>query len=145
MEERPMSQRHSVVLSLACAGGAVLLGCAARQPPTAKLATADTAVREAIESEAAQYAPLELRLAREKLERARRAGEEEEYDRARRLAEQAFADAELAKAKTRAEKAQQRTEELRRTVEALRSESERGIHDTPSAGVGAAPEGRPSR
>jgi hypothetical protein len=66
-----------VGLPLACVGALAVLGCAARRPPSATLATADTAVREAVESDAAQHAPLELRLAREKLERATRAAEEE--------------------------------------------------------------------
>lgn len=115
-----------VAVALAAAGALTVLGCAARRPPTAKLATADNAVRQATEGEAAQYAPLELRLAREKLDKAKKANEDEEYERARRMAEEAYADAELASARSRAAKAQKKTTELRKTTEALRSQAERG-------------------
>jgi hypothetical protein len=105
-------------------------GCAARRAPTAKVSTADVAVREAEEVDAAEHAPLELRLAREKLEKARRAMDDDEYDRARRLSEEAFADAQLAEAKARAEKARLHAEELRKSVQVLRREAERPLTES---------------
>jgi hypothetical protein len=62
----------------------------------------------------------ELRLAREKLERAREAMEEGDHRTARRLAEQAYVDAEVAGAKARAAKAQIAAREAREGVEMLR-------------------------
>lgn len=103
----------------------ILGGCAATKPPTAKVSNADVAVRKAEESDAGEHAPLELRLAREKLEKARRAMDDEEYDRARRYADEAFVDAQLAEAKARSAKAQRAATAVKKSVEALRSETER--------------------
>lgn len=47
--------------------------CSAGHPPLEHLSTADLAVRRAADAGAAQYAPLELRIAREKLDGAKRA------------------------------------------------------------------------
>jgi hypothetical protein len=111
--------------SLVC-GAALFAACAGRRPPTAKVSTADVAIREAEEVDAAQHAPLELRLAREKLEKARRAMDDEEYDRANRLSQEAFVDAQLAEAKARTATAESQAEEMQKSIEALRREAERG-------------------
>jgi len=102
-------------MALACA---TLLGAGAcaHHPPTAQVATASRAVRRAQNLQAGHYSPMDLRLAREELERAQRAVEDEDYDRARRLAEQASVDAELAAAKVRAERARARVARLRRGI-----------------------------
>ncbi|MGH7833783.1 MAG: DUF4398 domain-containing protein, partial [Candidatus Binatia bacterium] len=68
-------------------------GCSSVQPPTGTLSQAGLAIREADQSKAAQYAPLELRRARDKLDEAERAMKGEDYVKARRLAEQALVDA----------------------------------------------------
>jgi hypothetical protein len=95
------------------------------QPPTDDLSAAETALREAKSGKAAQFAPLELRLGREKLTAAREAMDDEEYVKARRLAEQALVDAQLAEAKARAASSQQAAEEMRQAIETLRREAER--------------------
>lgn len=102
-------------------------GCSAAQPPTetAAVAQAELATRQATESKAAQYAPVELRLAQEKLNGARAAMAEEHHERARRLAEQALVDAQLAESRAESESARQTAGELRRSIEALRVEAER--------------------
>ena len=91
-------------------------GCA-HPPPTAQVATASRAVRLAESLRAESYSPMDLRLAREELDRAERAVRDEDYDRARRLAEQASVDAELAAAKVRSEKARARVAHLRRRIQ----------------------------
>jgi hypothetical protein len=50
---------------------------------------------------------------------------DEDYEDARRLAEQAIIDAQLAQAKANAFEAQQNAAEIRKTIDALRSEAAR--------------------
>jgi len=102
-----------------------LPGCAG-PPPTVAVSNAEVAIRKADAIGATQYAPLELHVARQKLESAGRALEEGEYLDARRLAEQARVDGELAEAKTRAGRARENSDQVAKTVEALRGESKRG-------------------
>jgi uncharacterized protein DUF4398 len=112
-----LAHRRVAWFGLSVLGTAALLaGCAGEPRPTAKMATADVNFRKAEEDQAAQYAPLEMRLAREKLEAARKAIDDDQYAKARRLSEEASADAELAAAKARAERARHDTDEMRRTV-----------------------------
>jgi hypothetical protein len=109
---------------------AALGGCAAKRQPTPKVQAAEVAYREAEVSGAAQYAPLELRLAREKLDLARRALNDDDRDRARRLSDEALVDAQLAEAKANSEKARRNAEEVRKSIDALRSEATRPVDDT---------------
>jgi hypothetical protein len=51
--------------------------------------------------------------------------DEKEYDEARRLADQALVNAQLAEAKTGAEKARQAAAELQKSIQTLRAELER--------------------
>jgi hypothetical protein len=122
-----MRPRRTTSIGAAIVAGVMIAGCSTHRPPTAKVATADVAIRQAEEAEAPEYAPLELRLAREKLEKARRAMDDDEDERARRLSEEAFVDAQLAQAKARAEKARRHADEMERSVEALKSEAERPL------------------
>jgi uncharacterized protein DUF4398 len=118
-----------MALGTVAALGLLAGGCSARRPPTAQLSTAEVEVRQADDAQASQYAPLELRLAREKLDRARTAMHDEDYDRARRLADEAYADAQLADAKARSAKAQKNAEEARKSIEELKGEAERPLTD----------------
>ena len=113
---------------LICVIGTAVLGlsgCSAKGAPAVAISQAEMAVWEASESRAPQQAPLELRMAREKLEAAKQALKAENYESARRLAEQALVDARLAKAKAESQFARQNAEELQKTIEALRIEAER--------------------
>jgi predicted S18 family serine protease len=113
----------------ACGGMLLLVAmlglgaCSSVPPPEQQLANADSAVREAEEANAASEAPAPLRRARDKLEQARNAMDAEEYVDARRLAEQAAVDAELAEVQARSTIAQENVEELRRSIELLREEA----------------------
>lgn len=100
-------------------------GCSSARPPTETMARAELAIREATENDASQAAPLELRLAREKLDKAKAAIVKDDYKEARFLAEQALADAQLAETKAESERARETAQELRKTIEALRTEAER--------------------
>lgn len=101
---------------------AALGGCASTPPPTAELAAAESALLDAERARAADFAPVELGFARDKLAAAQAASEAREHARARVSAAQALVDAELALAKSRA--AQARAEVQRRSAEntALRRE-----------------------
>jgi hypothetical protein len=101
-----------------------LAGCAGK-PPLANLSQANLAVQEAEKSTASQYAPLELQIAREQLDKAKRATNDKKYDEARRLADQALVNAQLAEAKAGAEKSRQAAAELQESIQALRAEIQR--------------------
>lgn len=96
-------------------GGAVLASgialalaaCAGTPPPNQQLWLATEAVAHAMAAGGAQYAPLEMGLARDKLHRATVAVTIKDHDTARPLAEQAQADAQRAEAKAGSAKARQ--------------------------------------
>ncbi len=101
-------------------------GCSSVQPPTGTVSQAQLAIREADQGKASQYAPLELRKAREKFNDAEKAMRDEEYLKARRLSEQALVDARLAEVKAESEIARQNAADLQKTINSLRAEAERG-------------------
>ena len=71
------------------------------------------------------YSPVELRLAREELDSARLALDTRDYERARRLAEQALADARVAEVRAESESTRQIARDLRLNSETLRDEAAR--------------------
>lgn len=115
----PRAAGFTVVAALLSAG------CATTQPPTAQLSTAQQAVRQAEQSDAASHAPAELRKAQRKLDEANRLVDRGEYEQAQRLAEQARVDAELAEIRARSIKAQDAARELRESIRALQEEIRR--------------------
>ncbi|MEO8938343.1 MAG: DUF4398 domain-containing protein [Burkholderiaceae bacterium] len=106
---------------------AVLLGGCASQgkPPVADLAIARTSVSQAEAAGAAQYAPVEFLSARDKLARAESAMREERYNDARRLTDEAAADADVAERKSRAVKSANAAMELQRSNSVLGNELNR--------------------
>lgn len=102
-----------------------LAACSSVEPPREQLGAADAAVRQAQASKAPQYAPAELRMAADKLEQAQKAMRDEEYQSARRYAEQALVDARLAQSKARSAEAEQMAKQMRGSIEALKREAER--------------------
>jgi hypothetical protein len=72
------------------------------RPPTSRVTQADIAIRAAVDAKAADFAPVELQSARDKLAKARNMMAAEKYTEARRFAESAQVDAELAEAKAEA-------------------------------------------
>ena len=102
-----------------------VVGCSSARPPVAPVAQAELAVTQAEQNKAAVHDPTDLRVAREKMTGAQSAIADEDYEDARRLAEQAIVDAQLAQAKANATEAQQNAAEVRKTIDALRSEAVR--------------------
>lgn len=109
----------------------LLSACAASgPPPTDDVAAAEQAVKRAQQTQAREFAALELNLAEEKLQQAQTITTKEDDDRypeATRLAREALADARLAEAKARAAQARGNEQEMRKTIEALREETQRGL------------------
>ena len=117
----PVVQWSTVLL----VGGVIgLSGCSAGRPPTAELAQATLAVQEADKSQAPQYAPADLHTARRELESAQQALRDKDYTKARRLAERALVNAQLAAAKAETEQTRQAAVALQRSIESLRQEAE---------------------
>src|SRR5687767_4531429 len=70
--------RLKVFTMMSCA--IIISACASKPVPTTQLALARVAVTEAISADAAEYAPLELKTAQEKLNRAHMAVSKKEND-----------------------------------------------------------------
>ena len=105
---------------------AVLLlvgACASDQKAKPNIANAEMGIQRAREANAINHAPLELRLAEEKLEQARGASRDEKYEEARRLADQSLADARVAEMKSQAAQTTQTEQQIRQGVSDLRREA----------------------
>jgi hypothetical protein len=76
-----------------------------------------------MDSKATQLAPLDLRKARDHLNQANQAMQKKDYVVARRMAESAIVEAQLAQAKSDAQTAQSHESELRQSLETLKSGS----------------------
>ncbi|AIB12870.1 hypothetical protein ABAZ39_12900 [Azospirillum argentinense] len=96
----------SASLGLAACAGSV-------PPPTAQLGASAQAIQQAERAGALEHAPAEFQSAREKLAAADAAMREDERTKARRLAEQAQADAELATVRSQRATAQQAASAVR--------------------------------
>ncbi|MBS3756988.1 MAG: DUF4398 domain-containing protein [Desulfobacterales bacterium] len=102
----------------------ILVGCGGANSDALQrdIARAEMAINEAREADASEYAPLELKLARDNLQNARKAFAGKGYDEARRFVEKALMDAKLAEAKARTEKTKQTAQQLRENIETLEQE-----------------------
>ena len=109
---------------IACAA-VVMAGCASIPPPTEQMAVSKSALANAVSAGGSEYASLEMRAAQEKMERANRAMDKEDYENARWLAEQAQADARLAEKKAHSAKAQKAASVMQDDIRVLREELNR--------------------
>jgi hypothetical protein len=120
------SKKVLVHVLLLC--GAMGLSSCAGKPPAAtvsQVSQADLAVQQASKSKAPEYASLELYTAREQLAGAQDALHRKEYTEARRWAERALVNAQLAETKAESEQTRRTAAELRQSIEALRREAEK--------------------
>src|SRR5690606_31253762 len=101
---------------------AVLAGCSTMEPPREELVQAQTHMQSAKSENADNYAALSMKRAQDKITQAEKAMKEKEYEEAKRLAEQAAADARLAKATAQTEKLKQALQEVNKNLDALRTE-----------------------
>ena len=100
----------------------VLPGCSSTPVPEAEIAGARAALMSAENQGSTPYAPVEMDRARDKLRRAEQAMRQEDYNDAKRLADEAQADAELAQALTGKAEAEQAVREMEISIEVLREE-----------------------
>ena len=113
----------------AIGAAAFAFSCASTPPPPGEIADAEEAIAQARARDAGTHAPEALHKAEEKLADARSAAEEdgdeeENRTKARRLAEEAKVDAQLALAESKRAQTQRNVDELARTIEALEREVE---------------------
>ena len=106
--------------------GFLVGGCASNGTlSTQKISAGDRAIMDAKVSNASLNAPADLNVAEGKLNQARDAFAQKEYEKASRLAEQAVVDAEYARANASTAKTKKTVEEMRKNIDALRQEIER--------------------
>lgn len=118
--------KHAVVYPTLLAGLIVLAtGCSSTPQPRTEIALSDSALQSAELAGAREYAPIELRKAREKRDAVDAAMQAEEYDRAARYSREALVDAELAKAKAEAVKSAAALKEARDGIQLMKSEVRR--------------------
>jgi hypothetical protein len=103
----------------------LIAGCASIPPPTEQIAVSKAALSNASSAGGQQFAPVPLSLAIEKMDAAAKAMAVEDYVLARRLAEQAQVDAQLATVTSRSAKAQNAARELQESNRVLRQEIDR--------------------
>ncbi len=97
--------------------------CGSKAPkPVSELALASSALKNAESSGAREYAPIELRVAREKKKAADDAMAKKDYKRARHLTVEARVDAELARAAADAEKSRLALKEAQDNIRMIREE-----------------------
>lgn len=101
---------------------ALLAACATTPPDPSMLDNARGAIAQAESAKAGEYAPIELRYAHERLQQASQALENERPDDARRLAEQAEIQAQLALARTRAALARAELQRKQEQLEQVRAD-----------------------
>jgi len=120
-------------VAMALAGASIFLAaCASFPPPTEQMAVSTAAVAHAANAGGGQSAPAEMRSAQDKLARANTAMAGKDYNRARSLAEEAQADAQLAEAKTHSMQSQKAVEQLQEDDRVLREETDRKNKPAPA-------------
>jgi hypothetical protein len=126
MEETTMKAGIKGQLLMLGLGFLTLAGCApAMQPPASHMALAEDAVEKASAAGAYEYAPVELKTARDKIDQAKTAMQSKDYASSQRLLEQAEVDARLAEARSNTVKSRRAVEELQKSIELLREELQR--------------------
>lgn len=104
----------------------VLAACASAPiAPVQQLQAAEIAIRGAEQESVAEFSPMELRQAHDKLTAARTAVQAEQMELALRLANESRISAELATAKTAEMKAGAVNEEMQQSINAMQQEARR--------------------
>jgi hypothetical protein len=115
---------HQALLAMGCAV-IFTAGCASTPPPTEQMAVSNSAIANAMSAGGSEYAPVEMRIAQEKMDRASRAMAREDYEVARSLAAEAQADARLAEKKAESAKARKAAVVMQEDIRVLREEINR--------------------
>jgi len=123
----PVARRFSAAGTALSFVALLTLGACAStpEPPTLQLQGAEQAIASAEQAQAANFAALPLRDAREKLTAARAAVQKEDMVEAAWLADESRVNAELATAKTAELKAKAANEEMIKSTTTLKQEMQR--------------------
>lgn len=114
------------MLIVLCFVATAIAGCASKGvPPLKNISDAEMAIKMAKENSASVNAPLDIRIAEEKLQKARDIAKKEDYIAARRLADEALMDAKVAEIKSQAQKVKNMENELKESIETLQNEVDR--------------------
>jgi hypothetical protein len=128
IKKRKMQHLFFIMVAIALIS-LIANGCATtrftRETSTAKISEVEKAISIARESNASIDAPAELDVSTGKLTGAKTALENENYEAATRLAEEASVDADYARVKAISEKAKKATRKSQEKVNTLRNEIER--------------------
>ena len=116
--------RYQAFGAIFCAA-VIVGGCASTAPPTEQMAVSKSAIANAMSAGGSEYAPVEMRIAQEKMDRASRAMAKEDYEIARALAAEAQADARLAEKKAESAKARKAAVVMQEDIRVLREEINR--------------------
>lgn len=110
-------------------GALMLAGCATGKQEIirTKISNAEMMIQRAEQNEAEKYAPLQMKLAEERLQEARQLMKEDDYEEADQKAEEAMMDARLAEAKAQAEKAKMQAQDKEESLKTLRDEIDRTL------------------
>lgn len=123
---RSMLEPNAALSRVLSVSAVVLLaGCASVPVYSDQMAVAESAVRHAGSDGTRESAPGELQLAIDKLESARQAVKCEDFARARRLAEQAEVDAQVAELRAQSVRSTKAARESQNAARVLREEIER--------------------
>lgn len=121
-----MKFQNPWALALCSAALVLTTGCTSlKTPATADVAVSKAAVDNAASADGAEFAPVEMTAARNKLALANKAMASKDYKQAIDLAAQAQADAKLAQGKANSAKAQVAANALQDDIRVLREELER--------------------
>lgn len=117
----------SWLLGACVVGGMTLVACTSslKAPATADVAVSQAAVENASGADGTEFAPEDMRKAREKLALSKQALAAKDYKAATDYATQAQADAKLAQAKAGSAKAQAVSASLQEDIRVLRAELDR--------------------
>ena len=116
------SMRSHWSLAVGACAAVILAGCASVPAPTEQMAVSKSAIANAASAGGAEAAPVEMRSAQDKLDRANRAMDRKEYVEARQLAEDAQVDARLAEKKAESTKAGKSAAVIEEDLRVLREE-----------------------
>jgi Domain of unknown function (DUF4398) len=106
----------AILIALTCL---ILTACSTVRPDFAIFDSADESIQAAAAAGGDEFAPVEMRFAREKLANAKKGFEKEKYEVSVYLAEEAEINAELAIAKARTAKLRRQVNELRKNNQEL--------------------------
>jgi hypothetical protein len=121
--------KHNLIKKLSPLAVAMLVvlgGCSSmKTPATADVAVSKAAVDSAVGAGGAEFAPVEMNAAREKMRLANAAMAAKDYPLAIELANQAQVDAKLAQSKASSAKAQAAADALQEDIRVMREEFNR--------------------